>query len=81
MNRVTWPEVLRALDRDETRSMALNQFRTSGFNADSFRRLIDARRCLARALTAAEDWVELEHPRWGRTGIRAVRRRLELEST
>jgi hypothetical protein len=79
--RVTWPHVLRALDRDETRSYALNLFRSSGFYAESFGHLQQARQAVAAALTATEDWAEMAHPRWDRTAIRDVRRRLELEST
>jgi hypothetical protein len=36
---------------------------------------------MGEALTATEDWLELEHPRWteDRVVLKALRRRLELE--
>jgi hypothetical protein len=51
--RVAWPDVLRCLDRDQTRSLALSRFRDSGFNADSFGHSNKARLAMAEALAAA----------------------------
>jgi hypothetical protein len=84
---VRWPEVLRALQADDSRSYALTSFRSGGFSADSFGAKTSpssrpAREAMANALTATEDWLELEHPvRWRRErdAIRAIRRRLEWE--
>lgn len=57
---VSWPEVLRAVPRDETRSYALSRFRDSGFSADSFGHRRTAREALCEALIATEDWIEAE---------------------
>ena len=79
--RVTYPEVLRVLPDDETRSYALSRFREAGFSADSFAHRPRARRAMVEALTSAEDWLEVEHPRRvrDRDAVRAVRRCLEQE--
>ncbi len=78
---VTYPDVLRVLPDDETRSCALSRFREAGFSADSFGHRRGARVAMAEALTSTEDWLEVEHPRRTRErdAIRAVRRRLEQE--
>lgn len=80
MTRPSLPDVLRVLPDPETRSLALSRFRDRGFSLDSFSRPA-ARAAMAEALTRAEDWLELDHPR--RTGeraaIRRVRRALESE--
>jgi hypothetical protein len=78
---VTWRDVLRCLPDDQTRSYALSRFRESRFDADSFATRIAARAALADALTATEDFLEVEHPRreGDRLAIRDVRRRLETE--
>lgn len=77
---VQWPEVLAAIQRTEIRKTVLDQFRSGGFNAESWR-LRSAREAMAGLLTRAEDRVELEHPGWARdrVALRTVRRRLELE--
>jgi hypothetical protein len=79
--RVCWPDVLRVVQGDETRSYALTRFRHSGFDADSFARLIAARVAAVDALTRTEDWLESKGPRTERErlAIRDVRRRLEVE--
>ena len=76
-----WSDVLRVIQADPTRSNVLNQFRGSGFSADSWC-LRPAREKMAGLLTAAED--RLEHQAGGsraeeRQAIRALRQRLELE--
>lgn len=76
---MAWPDVLRALDRDSLRSLALNRFRDRGFDAETFGRFSRARLAMAEALTATEDWAELAHPRWDLGAVREVRRRLEAE--
>jgi len=78
---VAWPDVLRVVQRDETRSLVLERFRSSGFSADSFGRSAKSRVAAADALTAAEDWLEMNRPgaQDERSAIRDVRRRLELE--
>jgi hypothetical protein len=81
--RVTYRDVLRALGRDVVRFYALDRLRDRGFDADlcaNPRKGRPHREALADALTATEDWLEYEHPRWPeRETIRVVRRRLELE--
>lgn len=81
MKRVTWPEVLRAVQGDDNRSWLATQVRTGGFSADSFGRLIGARRVVCEALVGVEDRLELKGSRAKveRLAVRAVRRRLELE--
>lgn len=78
---VGYPDVLRVVQDDETRSYALRCFRDSGFSADSFAHRRAAREAMAGALTLTEDWLEAEHPRRvaDRVALRGVRRALELE--
>ena len=78
---VAWPEVLRCLSADETRSCVVQRLRQAGFTADDFASQRKARECVADALTAVEDRAETRRPKAQaeRTAIRAVRRRLELE--
>lgn len=76
-----WPDVLRCLQTDKTRSYVLHRFRACGFSASSWWRR-SARRKMAELLTAAEDG--LEHARAcaevaDRVAIRTARRRLEQE--
>lgn len=75
-----WPDVLRAVPRPEVRVWLLARFRGRGFDADSFR-LRSVREGMADALTATEDWLEINHPRWleDRALLKELRRRLELE--
>ena len=77
--RVTWPEVLRALPVDETRSYALGRFRDPCFSPDSFATRIESRAIVAEGMTRTEDWLELNRRPKQVEAIRAVRRRLELE--
>ena len=74
----SWPDVLRALGRPETRSCALDRFRTHGFAAVSWGASNEATAAMARALSETEDMLELSHPKWPeRESIKAVRRQLE----
>jgi hypothetical protein len=84
----TWPDVLRCLPEDETRSCAIGRYRDAGFAADSFGHRRNAREAMADALTRTEDWLEyreVDLPRRAhlyraeRDAIRDVRRRLEWE--
>lgn len=77
--RPTWPDVLRALQDDETRSYALRRFREAGFSADSFANKTESRATVARGLTEAEDWLELRYPKRDRSALRDLRRQLEAE--
>jgi hypothetical protein len=56
--RVTWREVLRALDDPETRSYAVSLFRDRGFTVDSFEAKRKARATLAEVLVHVEDKLE-----------------------
>lgn len=87
---IRWQDVLRCLPDDETRSHALDRFRSAGFSADEFGmpaigrgagRRRQAREAAADALARTEDWLESEHSRRTRDRdvIRTVRRRLEQE--
>ena len=78
--RLSWPDVLRAAPRDETRSYVLTRFREAGFTGDSWSER-KAREKMASILTAAEDWIEATHPNWkgDREPLRVARRQLELE--
>lgn len=82
VRRVTWPEVLAAVQGDAERFAVTSRLREGGFSADSFARLIDARVTVAEALVRVED--QLEERRGSvaareRSRVQAVRRRLELE--
>lgn len=79
--RFGWQEVVRALSRDAVRSLVLDRYRAGGFGPDDFTHSLPARAHMADCLTRAEDWVELQHPRWeaDRAALAAVRRPLELE--
>lgn len=74
-------DVLRVLQRDQARDLVLVNFKAAGFTLDQIGASRAAGEALARALTACEDWLELQHPRWAedREAIRAVRRRVEGE--
>lgn len=78
-----WPEVLRALQDDEARSVALSLYRSRGFTPDDFGHRREARAALADALSRAEDQIELRRQSpardHARTLVRAARRRLEVE--
>lgn len=85
---ITWPDVLRVLTADETRSYALNHYRHAGFTPDQFGHLRNARETLSDALTSTEGWLEMQSVDGRRRGeryeseriaLREVRRRLELE--
>ena len=76
--RVTWPEVLRVLQDDETRSCALASFRTSGFDAETFGRKREAREAIADGLTRTEDRLEYRELDRGRGHVDARRQRLAI---
>ena len=78
--RLGWPDVLRVLQSDETRSCVLQWLREACcFSAERWHAL--DRRFVAIALGRAEDRLELRGgaARGERDAIRAIRRRLELE--
>jgi len=79
--RIGWPDVLRVLQGDETRSYAIGRYRAGGFGPDDFARSRPAREAMADALTYAEDRLELQGWRRDpeRAAMREVRRALELE--
>lgn len=88
---VTFADVLRAVQGDETRSYALGRYRAAGHSVDAFGTGSKgghraAREAMADALSRTEDWLEVDERRAGRDqrqaerlAIRDVRRRLELE--
>lgn len=86
--RATWKDVLRALQDDQARELAVSHYRARGFGPDDFGHKRPAREAMADALTFAEDRLELANldQRAGtaardraRAAIRPVRRRLEWE--
>ena len=76
--RVTWPEVLRVLQDDETRSYSLTSFKALGFGAETFGRIRDAREAVADGLTRAEDMLEYRELDRGRGHVDARRQRLAI---
>lgn len=80
-SRLSWPEVLRCLSSDETRSCVATWLRGTCFSPDTFATSRLDRRFVAVALSKAEDQLELRGPatKPERERIRAVRRRLEWE--
>lgn len=77
-----WPDVLRAVQGDESRSQALGQYRAAGFGPDDFEHTRRAREAMSDALSRTEDFLELRagsRRAAERESIAAVRRRLELE--
>lgn len=73
-------ECLSALSEagDEAKSIGLQLFRASGGDLDRWN--WSSRRAMCQALISVEDWLEVTRSRsLGRSGIRVVRRRLELE--
>ena len=81
VRRVTWPEVLAAVQGDAERLAVTSRLREGGFSADSFARLIDARVTVTEALVRVEDQLEGRRGEAARerSRVQAVRRRLELE--
>jgi hypothetical protein len=68
--------VLCSLGREEVRERVLSRFRLEGGNRDRWQSSDHA--IMAEAITRAEDWLELDHPRWPeREAIAAIRRKLE----
>lgn len=85
--RVSWPDVLRAVQDEKRRFIVSYALRSSGFDADSFGHKREARVTAAEALVRLEDALEDQasnrrkhNPaRDEASRIREVRRRLELE--
>jgi hypothetical protein len=80
--RCAWPDVLRALSSDESRSTAIARFRAAGFTADDFGHVPSARSAMCDSLTRAEDALELKRGSSAateRAAIKIIRRRLEAE--
>lgn len=68
--------ILGALGRDEVRERVLSRFKERG--GDRNRWSAADHVAMADAVTRAEDYLELEHPRWPeRETLAAVRRKLE----
>jgi hypothetical protein len=67
------------MPRENVRQRVLELYRTQGFTPDDFGRRATARAAMADALTRAEDWLELDHPRLTaeRAALAAIRRPLE----
>lgn len=78
---VTWPEVLRALPDDQSRSLALKGFRDRGFTAESFASQTEVREVLVEDLVKLEDAYEFRRGKFAAVSadVKALRRRLELE--
>jgi len=71
----SWPDVLRVLSDDRARSYVLEAFKALGGNRDDLRG--SSLVALREALTRAEDRLEGERPRFDRSALRALRRRIE----
>lgn len=68
--------VLGALGRDDVRERVLSRFKDRG--GDRNRWNASDHGVMADALTRAEDWLELDHPRWPeRDALAVVRRKVE----
>jgi hypothetical protein len=80
--RVTWQEVVQAIQHDGARSATMTKYREAGFTPDDFNRSRKAREMASDSITSAEDWMEYEHPRLmtERSVMRDVRRWLEWET-
>lgn len=80
--KVTWPDVVKALQDDESRRFVMSRYNASGWCPDDFARRVEARSVLADALSRTEDILETKrgsNAATERLRIRTVRRRLELE--
>lgn len=76
--RVRWPDVLRAVQDSNNRSLLVRRMRDAGFSADDFSHSGKTRQLVADILTKLEDGAEGRSPT-ERDRVRAVRRRLEWE--
>lgn len=77
-NPVSYSQVLALLDLDGLRRVVLDKFSVLGGDRNRWSR--DDRGRMAEALTAGEDWLEMERPSRVRDGIRKVRRMFEVEA-
>jgi hypothetical protein len=76
---VAYRDVVRALQTNYARFLALGLYRRSGYVAKDFALRRAARAAMAGALIATEDALELRGSRSERESVRGVRRRLEWE--
>jgi hypothetical protein len=78
---IAWPDVLRVLSADRTRSRVLERYRAAGHTPDAFGTSRASRACMADTLARAEDALEIggSSTRMERAAIRDLRRRLEME--
>lgn len=78
--RVSWEMCLAVLDDPKTRSVAMTVLARAGIKPTETWGQTTTKEATARAMTAAEDWLENEHRRCpDRERIKSMRRRLELE--
>lgn len=78
---VTWPDIVRAVERETTRETLMARYRAAGFTPDDFAGRRGAREAMADALTRTEDALE-DRSSVGsreRAALCDVRRRLEWE--
>ncbi|MBN1605081.1 MAG: hypothetical protein JW940_00525 [Polyangiaceae bacterium] len=80
-SRLGWSDVLRVLQDEKARSVALAHYRTSGWTPEDFGQVRTARAVMADALARAEDALEWRPGGGGidRARVRALRQRLERE--
>jgi hypothetical protein len=79
---IGWPDVLRVIPDEPTRSTALSRFRAAGFKPDEFAHHRNVRESVLEGHVSAEDALEAirgEGATASRRAIKAVRRRLEVE--
>lgn len=78
--RFGWRDVLRVVQSTKARQIVFERYGSAGFRPDDFGGSRKARETLGDALSAAEDWLELERPFSSeRASIRALRSPLERE--
>lgn len=65
---------------EEALEVAKAKFKASGFRLSEIKSSRKYRAALADALTAAEDFLEIQRPNFNRESIRALRRELERMS-
>jgi len=77
--QIEYQDVLRVLSRDDLRRLVLDRYRASGGDPDRFVDICQ-RRIMSDCLTAGEDWMETNHPRWTDESEAAKLIRRQLES-